>query len=133
LNHSLKFPFPVPIAELLPGGILKNHYSKWQIPACKWSMVFASLVLFPFVVLPIYVWATDPYPRILPRIRHLAQSVGGWVSNHVSRKDALTIAGQHRVILEGWGLALPGDSKGLRNAVESAEEILAEFATRYGC
>jgi hypothetical protein len=121
------------IADLLPGGILKKHYSRWQIPSCKWSMVIASLVLFPLVVLPFYLWATDPYPSILPQIRHLAQSVGGWVSNHVSRKDALAIAGQHRAILQGWGLALPGNSKGLRNAVASAEEILADFTTRYGC
>jgi hypothetical protein len=121
------------IAELLPGGILKKHYSQWQIPIRKWSTVFGCLVFFPLLILPLYLWATNPYPRILPRIRQLAQSVGGWVSNHVTRKDALNIAGQHRAMLEGWGLSLPDDFKGLQNAVADAEQILAHFTTRYGC
>jgi len=120
------------IAELLPGGILKRHYSQWQIPFRKWSMVISSLIIFPLLVLPLHLWATDPYPRILPRIRQLAQSVGGWVANHVTRRDAMKIAGQHRAILESWGLSLPSDFKALKKAVADAEEILSDFTTRYG-
>ena len=119
------------IAELLPGGMMKSQYSRWQIPFNRWSMVFCSLVLFPFLMLPLYIWATDPYPRILPRIRQLAQSVGGWVSDHVTRNDALSIAGQYRAVLEWWGLSLPADSKGLEKAVAEAEKILADFAVRH--
>jgi hypothetical protein len=120
------------IAELLPGGILKRHYSQWQIPFRKWSMVISSLIIFPLLILPLYLWATDPYPKILPRIRQLAQSVGGWVANHVARKDAMSIAAQLRAILEEWGLSLPSDFKGLKKAVTDAEEILSDFTNRYG-
>ena len=118
------------IAEVLPGGVMKRQYSRWQIPFHRWSMVFCSLVLFPFLLLPLYIWATDPYPKLLPKVRRLAQSVGGWVSDHVTRNDALSIAGQYRAVLEWWGLSLPADSKGLKNAVAEAEKILADFATR---
>ena len=116
------------LAELLPGGVMKRHYVRWQIPFHRWSTIFCSLLLFPFLLLPLYIWATNPYPRILPRIRRLAQSVGGWVSDHVTRNDALSIAGQYRAVLEWWGLSLPVDSKGLKIAVAEAEEMLAAFA-----
>ena len=118
------------IAELLPGGVMKRHYNRWQIPFHRWSMVFCSLVLLPLLILPLYIWSTDPYPKLLPKVRRLAQSVGGWVSDHVTRNDALSIAGQYRAVLEWWGLSLPADSKGLKNAVAEAEEILADFTTR---
>ena len=95
-------------------------------------MLFRS-VLFPLLVLPLYLWATDPYPGILPRIRRLAQSVGGWVVNHVTREDALNIAGQYRAVLEGWELPLPHTAKDLRDAVASAEEFLSNFTNRYEC
>jgi hypothetical protein len=78
------------IAELLPGGVMKGHYSRWQISFQRWSMVFCSVVLFPFLLLPLYIWATDPYSKLLPKIRRLAQGVGGWVSDHVTRNDALS-------------------------------------------
>jgi hypothetical protein len=116
------------IAELLPDGVMKRQYSRWQIPYHRWSMILCSLFLFPFVLLPLFIWATDPYPKLLPKIRRLAQSVGGWVSDHVTRNDALSIAGQYRAVLEWWGLYLPADSKGLKNAVAEAEKILADFA-----
>ena len=93
-------------------------------------MVFCSLVLLPLLILPLYIWSTDPYPKLLPKVRRLAQGVGGWVSDHVTRNDALRIAGQYRAVLEWWGLSLPADSKGLKNAVAEAEEILADFTTR---
>ena len=115
------------IAELLPGGVMKRQYSRWQIPFHRWSMVFCSLVLFPLLIFPLFIWATDPYPSILPRIRSLAQGVGGWVSDHVTRNDALSIADQYRAVLEWWGLSLPAASNGLKSAVAEAEENLAAF------
>jgi hypothetical protein len=106
---------------------MKGQYSRWQISFNKWSTVLCSLVLFPLLILPLYIWATNPYPKVLPRIRVIAQGVGGWVSDHVTRKDALSIAGQYRAVLEWWGLSLPYLSSELKVIVAEAEVTLERY------
>ena len=119
------------IAELLPNGILKNRYSDWQRPVYRWTSAIVSLAFFPFLVFPLYLWITDPYPKILPRIHQLAQSVGGWVSDHIKRKDALQIANQHRAVLERWGLQLPAEATSLNEAVSTANQMVGDFTAHH--
>jgi hypothetical protein len=120
------------IAELLPGGFLGMHYSGWQRPSTKWALtLFLGLGFFPLLIWPLFLWMTDPYPKVLPRIRELAQRGGGWVQNHVTHKEALKIALQQRASLEAVGLFLPTDSKALQKYVASAEDTLARFTERH--
>ena len=120
------------IAELLPGGILKNRYSDWQKPSYRWTVIiFSAVAFFPLLIFPIYLWLTNPYPKVLPRIRHLAQGVGGWVSDHVKQKEAMQIADQHRAVLMGWGMNFSSEGRDLQETVASAEQMIADFTAQH--